>query len=100
MNVPGKERLHSKKLILRNIVTLSIYLRNNIQEGYFLFLQMLSCLGLGRPTYQTVGNLDYLVDRDISTWSPQFDYSPWDVADALGVRHGFDSLILNILIQK
>ncbi|GFS35245.1 uncharacterized protein TNIN_335311 [Trichonephila inaurata madagascariensis] len=52
----------------------------------FLFTKkksLLSRLGLRPPKYKTVGNLDYLVNRDISTWIPQFDFSPWDVADGL-----------------
>ncbi|GFQ93793.1 uncharacterized protein TNCT_157861 [Trichonephila clavata] len=52
----------------------------------FLFIKkksLLSRLGLRPPKYKTVGNLDYLVNRDISTWIPQFDFSPWDVADGL-----------------
>ncbi|KAG8196900.1 hypothetical protein JTE90_027607 [Oedothorax gibbosus] len=44
---------------------------------------LLSCLGFEPPTYKVVGNLDYLVDQDVSTWVPQFDFSPWDVADGL-----------------
>ncbi|GBM19772.1 hypothetical protein AVEN_208647-1 [Araneus ventricosus] len=44
-----------------------------------------SKLGIRPPKYKTVGNLDYLVNRDASTWIPQFDFSPWDVADGLNM---------------
>ncbi|GIX66535.1 uncharacterized protein CEXT_681561 [Caerostris extrusa] len=44
-----------------------------------------SRLGIRPPKYKTVGNLDYLLDRDFSTWIPQFDFSPWDVADGLNM---------------
>ena len=53
----------------------------------------MSTIGLRPPTYKVVGNMDYLVNRDVSSWSPQFDFSPWDVADGHNVRI---RLIINI----